>query len=151
MRKKENRGGAGRGQGRKPQDPAKKKHSRSVCLTEKAWERIDCRAATLGFSRSQLIQQWADSGDIYPSKDGEWVKWKDVQDMIEALKCAETEKIGWKDAVDHALTPIISMENAEPSHPTTDSNHIRGVTNMVANNGAGSDCPAATCSIIQKS
>lgn len=52
-----------------------------------------------------------DSGDIYPSQDGEWVRWKDVQDMIEALKCAEAEKIGWKDAVDHALAPILSMEN----------------------------------------
>jgi len=54
------RGGAGRGQGRKPQDPAKKKISRSVCLTANAWERIDCRAAAMGRSRSEQIQRWAE-------------------------------------------------------------------------------------------
>ena len=59
-KKKENRGGAGRGQGRKPQDPEKKKHTRSVCLTESAWERIDCRAAATGRSRSEVIQRWSE-------------------------------------------------------------------------------------------
>jgi len=64
MSKKENRGGAGRGQGRKPQDPEKKKISKSVCLTAKAWERIDCRAAAMNSSRSEQIQRWTESEDF---------------------------------------------------------------------------------------
>jgi len=53
-------GGTRKGAGRKPQDPAKKKNSRSVCLTESAWERIDCHAAATGRSRSEVIQRWAE-------------------------------------------------------------------------------------------
>ena len=60
MKKKEKRGGAGRGQGRKPQDPAKKKHSRSVCLTESAWERLRPVAAARQSIRSEVIQRWAE-------------------------------------------------------------------------------------------
>jgi hypothetical protein len=58
--KKGNRGGAGRGQGRKQQDPDKKKISRSVCLTKFAWGEIDLLASVNGTSRSKQIQQWAE-------------------------------------------------------------------------------------------
>jgi hypothetical protein len=58
--KKTNHGGAGRNQGRKPTDPAKKKHTVSVCITAAALERIDCRAYAMGRSRSEVVQRWAE-------------------------------------------------------------------------------------------
>lgn len=54
------RGGKRKGAGRKPTDPAKKRHNRSVALTLGAWERIECRAAALRKSRNDIIQRWAE-------------------------------------------------------------------------------------------
>lgn len=59
-KKPKGRGGAGRGQGRKPKDPAKKKITGSICLTDSAWYKIECRATATGRSRSDVIQRWAE-------------------------------------------------------------------------------------------
>ncbi len=56
----EKRGGKRKGAGRKPADPAKKRHNKSVALTLPAWERIECRAAASGRSRNDVIQRWAE-------------------------------------------------------------------------------------------
>lgn len=56
--KTENRGGPGRGQGRKPLPWDKKKHTKSVCLSLAAWERIELRAAATGLSRSEVVERW---------------------------------------------------------------------------------------------
>jgi hypothetical protein len=54
------RGGKRKGAGRKPTDPATKRHNRSVALTLAAWERIESRAAASGRSRNDVIQRWAE-------------------------------------------------------------------------------------------
>jgi len=53
-------GGKRKGAGRKPIEPEKRKKSRTITLSRKAWERIDCRAAAMGRSRNETIQRWAE-------------------------------------------------------------------------------------------
>jgi hypothetical protein len=57
---KPKRGGKRKGAGRKPIDPAKKRHTRPVALNDNAWERISDRAAYTGRTTNDVIQRWAE-------------------------------------------------------------------------------------------
>ena len=60
MNKKENRGGPGRGQGRKPLPPGQKKQCKSITLTPRAWQLIDSHALAFDRSRSEQVQALVD-------------------------------------------------------------------------------------------
>lgn len=54
------RGGARKGAGRKPIALEKKRHNKSVAITQAAWNNIEARAAAKGVSRNDVIQRWAE-------------------------------------------------------------------------------------------
>lgn len=60
MKKREQRGGARKGAGRKPKPADERRENKSVALTTPAWERIEARASAKGVSRNDVIQRWAE-------------------------------------------------------------------------------------------